>query len=140
MSDITEFRLPQLAASVTSVRLGVWLKQEGDRVQAGEPIAEVETDKTNVELEAPTSGVVRAIQVAAGTDGLEAGVLLAIIADAADGETAAPVAHDVRTGPGRRPGGRDRCWFGRRRQTVRRRAGGAARAGPPSPGADPRHG
>ena len=92
MSDITEFRLPQLAASVTSVRLGVWLKQEGDRVQAGEPIAEVETDKTNVELEAPTSGVVRAIQVAAGTDGLEAGVLLAIIADAADGETAAPVA------------------------------------------------
>ena len=53
MSKTTEFRLPQLADAVTSVTLSVWLKQEGDRVQAGEPIVEVETDKTNVELEAP---------------------------------------------------------------------------------------
>ena len=52
MSDTIEFRLPQLADAVTSVKLSVWLKREGDRVQAGEPIVEVETDKTNVELEA----------------------------------------------------------------------------------------
>ena len=89
---ITELRLPQLADSVTSVTLSVWLKQEGDSVQAGEPIVEVETDKTNVELEAPASGVIRAIQVAAGTDGLEAGVLLAIIADDPASETVPPVA------------------------------------------------
>jgi len=88
----TEFRLPQLAESVTSVKLSLWLKQEGDRVQAGEPIVEVETDKTNVELEAPVSGIVRGIQVVAGTDGLEAGVLLAIIADEVAGEAVAPVA------------------------------------------------
>ena len=44
MSRTIEFRLPQLADSVTSVKLSVWLKQEGDRVQAGEPIVEVETD------------------------------------------------------------------------------------------------
>ncbi len=92
MSEPVEFRLPQLADSVTSVKLSVWLKREGDKVQAGEPIVEVETDKTNVELEAPVSGVVRTIQVAAGTEGLEAGVLLALIADEADGETATPVA------------------------------------------------
>ena len=90
MAVTTEFRLPQLADSVTSVKLSVWLKREGDRVQAGEPIVEVETDKTNVELEAPASGVVRTIHVAAGTEGLEAGVLLALIADEADGETATP--------------------------------------------------
>ena len=90
MSEPIEFRLPQLADSVTSVKLSVWLKREGDRVQAGEPIVEVETDKTNVELEAPASGVVRTIHVAAGTEGLEAGVLLALIADEADGETATP--------------------------------------------------
>ena len=90
MSEPIEFRLPQLAASVTSVRLSVWLKREGDRVQAGEPIVEVETDKTNVELEAPASGVVRTIHVAAGTEGLEAGVLLALIADEADGKPATP--------------------------------------------------
>ena len=86
----TELRLPQLADSVTSVTLGVWLKREGDRVEAGEPIVEVETDKTNVELEAPASGVLRAIYVAAGTDGLEAGAVLALIADEADGDSAAP--------------------------------------------------
>ena len=90
MSEPIEFRLPQLADSVTSVRLSVWLKREGDRVQAGEPIVEVETDKTNVELEAPASGVVRTIHIAAGTEGLEAGVLLALIADEADGKPATP--------------------------------------------------
>jgi pyruvate dehydrogenase E2 component (dihydrolipoamide acetyltransferase) len=84
MTATTELRLPQLADSVTSVKLSVWLKREGDRVQAGEPIVEVETDKTNVEIEAPASGVVRAIHVAAGTDGLETGALLALIADDID--------------------------------------------------------
>ena len=88
MSEPIEFRLPQLADSVTSVKLSIWLKREGDRVQAGEPIVEVETDKTNVELEAPASGVVRTIHVAAGTEGLEAGVLLALIAAEADGTPA----------------------------------------------------
>lgn len=94
MNDTTELRLPQLADSVTSVKLSAWLKQEGDRVEAGEPIVEVETDKTNVELDAPATGVVRAIQVAAGTDGLEAGVVLALIAQVADG-AGAPAASAV---------------------------------------------
>ena len=92
MSRTIEFRLPQLADSVTSVKLSVWLKQEGDRVQAGEPIVEVETDKTNVELEAPVSGVVRTIHVVAGTEELEVGVLLALIADETNSETATPAA------------------------------------------------
>ena len=92
MSRTIEFRLPQLADSVTSVKLSVWLKQEGDRVQAGEPIVEVETDKTNVELEAPVSGVVRTIHVVAGTEELEVGVLLALIADETDSATATPAA------------------------------------------------
>ena len=87
MSHTTEFRLPELADVVESVRLGVWLKQEGDRVESGEPIAEVETDKTNVELESPVTGIVHAIKVEAGTDGLEPGAVLALITDeiAADG-------------------------------------------------------
>ena len=76
-----ELRLPQIGDTGTSVKLGVWLKQEGDTVEAGEPIAEVETDKTNVELEAPASGVVDKIHVEAGTDGLETGVLLVVIAE-----------------------------------------------------------
>jgi pyruvate dehydrogenase E2 component (dihydrolipoamide acetyltransferase) len=90
MTITTEFRLPQLADSVTSVRLSLWLKQVGDRVETGEPIVEVETDKTNVELEAPVSGVMQAIHVAAGTDGLEVGTVLAVIAAAAAVDAAEP--------------------------------------------------
>ncbi len=92
MSDTTEFRLPQLADAVTSVKLSLWLKQEGDRVEAGEPIAEVETDKTTVELEAPASGVVQTLRVPAGTNGLETGTLLAVIASHPGGEAASRAA------------------------------------------------
>ena len=85
MGETTEIRLPRLADSVTSVKFGAWLKQEGDRVEAGEPIAEVETDKTTVELEAPAAGVLCDLRVAPGADGLEAGVVLGRI-DSAAGE------------------------------------------------------
>lgn len=82
MTDTTEFCLPQLADQVAEVKLTAWLKAVGDHVDLGEPIAEVETDKTNVELESPVSGVLRVIQVEAGTEGLEAGAVLALIAAA----------------------------------------------------------
>ena len=79
-----ELRLPQLAETVTSAKLGTWLKQEGDTVEAGEPIVEVETDKTNVELEAPASGVVHKIHVKAGTGRPGDGALLAVISEGAE--------------------------------------------------------
>jgi len=84
----TELRLPQLADTVTSVKLAAWLKTEGETVAAGEPIVEVETDKTNIEIEAPAGGVVSKIHVPAGTEGLETGALLAEI-DGAAGEAEA---------------------------------------------------
>ncbi len=84
MTDTTEFCLPELADQVTEVKLTAWLKAVGDYVEVGEPIAEVETDKTNVELEAPVSGVLRVIHVAAGTEGLGAGAVLALIAAASE--------------------------------------------------------
>ena len=77
----TELRLPQLADTVTSVKLAAWLKAEGEAVVAGEPLVEVETDKTNVEIEAPASGVLETIHVPAGSEGLEAGALLAVITE-----------------------------------------------------------
>jgi len=76
-----EVRLPQLAESMKSAKLAVWLKREGDVISAGEPIAELETDKTNVELEAPGSGVLQRIVVPAGTELSEVGGLLAVIAE-----------------------------------------------------------
>ena len=83
MTNTTEFCLPELTDQVTEVKLIAWLKAVGDYVEVGEPIAEVETDKTNVELEAPVSGVLQVIHVAAGTEGLGAGAVLALIAAAA---------------------------------------------------------
>ena len=80
MAETTEIRLPRLADSVTTVKFGAWLKGEGDRVEAGEPVAEVETDKTTVELEAPAAGVLCDLRVAPGADGLEVGAVLARIA------------------------------------------------------------
>ena len=96
MAETTEIRLPRLADSVTTVRFGAWLKAEGDRVEAGEPIAEVETDKTTVELEAPAAGVLCDLRVASGADGLEAGVVLGRIAPAGrEPDGAAPVPPSV---------------------------------------------
>ena len=85
----TELRLPPLADTVTSVKLAVWLKAEGEAVAAGEPLVEVETDKTNVEIEAPAGGVLREIHVAAGTEGLETGALLATIEEDAGADIGA---------------------------------------------------
>lgn len=80
----TEFRLPQLTESMATVKVSTWLKKEGDTVTKGEPIAEVETDKTSVELEAPESGVLVKIHVPAGSDKVAAGTVIATIGAAGD--------------------------------------------------------
>ena len=77
-----EVRLPLLADAMTEARIGAWLKREGDSVASGEPIVEVETDKTNVEIEAPASGVIAQILVPAGSDSVMVGALLATIIEA----------------------------------------------------------
>ncbi|MDO8795861.1 MAG: dihydrolipoamide acetyltransferase family protein [Vicinamibacterales bacterium] len=87
----TEFRLPQLTESMATVKLSTWLKREGDTVKKGEPIAEVETDKTSVELEAPEDGVLAKIHVPAGSDKVAAGTVIATIGAAGDA-VAAPAA------------------------------------------------
>jgi 2-oxoglutarate dehydrogenase E2 component (dihydrolipoamide succinyltransferase) len=56
-----EFRLPKLADTLVEGTITRWLKHEGEHVDAGEPLVEVETDKVNTELEAPVSGVLTEI-------------------------------------------------------------------------------
>ena len=88
MADQIEVRMAELADSMTSATLTAWLKQPGDRVTAGEPIAEVETDKTTVEIEAPADGVLADIRVAAGTEAVAVGTVLALVRQGARGEAA----------------------------------------------------
>ena len=84
-SVTTEVRLPELAESMTSATLTTWLKRPGDRVATGEPIAEIETDKTTVELPAPIDGVIDAIHVAAGTEDVAVNTVLATLRSSDNG-------------------------------------------------------
>lgn len=74
-----EIKLPSLAESMTEGTLTTWFKKEGDQVTAGEAIAEIETEKSNVDLEAPEAGVLRRILVAAGTEKVKVGEVLALL-------------------------------------------------------------
>lgn len=60
-----EIRVPDLEGAV-EITLGTWLKAAGDRVEAGEPIAEALTDKVNAEIESPVSGVIEELLVEEG--------------------------------------------------------------------------
>jgi pyruvate dehydrogenase E2 component (dihydrolipoamide acetyltransferase) len=76
----TDVLLPGLAPSMTEGRLGKWLKQVGDAVRAGEPLAEIETEKTVTELESPADGFLVEVLVPADTDEVQVGTVLARIA------------------------------------------------------------
>ncbi|MDQ4077069.1 MAG: 2-oxo acid dehydrogenase subunit E2 [Chloroflexota bacterium] len=60
----TEVKMPKLGIDMVDGSIARWLKSEGDQVEKEEPIAEVETDKSTVEMEAPESGVLLRILVA----------------------------------------------------------------------------
>jgi 2-oxoglutarate dehydrogenase E2 component (dihydrolipoamide succinyltransferase) len=81
--------MPRLGESVSEGTVTRWLKQEGDQVEADEPLLEVSTDKVDTEIPAPASGVLSSIRV--GEDEtVEVGVELAVIEDGASGGGSAP--------------------------------------------------
>ena len=85
----TEVTVPVLGESITEATLGEWLKQPGDKVQADEPIASLETDKVSVEVPSPIAGIMGQHAVQVG-DTVQVGAMLATI-EAGDGAaTSAP--------------------------------------------------
>ena len=58
--------VPTLGESVTEATVSKWLKSQGDKVSADEPLVELETDKVNVEVPSPISGVLGNIAVQEG--------------------------------------------------------------------------
>jgi biotin carboxyl carrier protein len=78
-------RMPQLGESVPEGTVMRWLKKEGERVEADEPLLEVSTDKVDTEIPSPAAGVLRGIAVDEN-ETVEVGTLLAVI----DQEQAAP--------------------------------------------------
>jgi pyruvate dehydrogenase E2 component (dihydrolipoamide acetyltransferase) len=80
----TEIKLPRLGQGMESGTIVKWLKSEGERVEKGEPLYELDTDKVTQEVEADASGVLLKIAVAEGE--VEVGKTVAVIGE--EGETA----------------------------------------------------
>ncbi|MFI2369753.1 2-oxoglutarate dehydrogenase, E2 component, dihydrolipoamide succinyltransferase [Streptomyces sp. NPDC018833] len=83
--------LPALGESVTEGTVTRWLKAEGERVEADEPLLEVSTDKVDTEIPAPASGVLSSIKVAED-ETVEVGAELAVIDDGTGAPAEAPAA------------------------------------------------
>ena len=79
---MTEIRVPTLGESVTEATIGRWFKQPGDAVRADEALAELETDKVTLEVNAPASGVLAEI-VAKEGETVTPGALLGQITEGA---------------------------------------------------------
>ena len=80
---ITKVIMPKLSEAMETGKVIKWLKKEGDAIKGGDVIAEIETDKANVEIEAFGGGVLRKIVVHEGGQ-VPVGELIGVIADAAD--------------------------------------------------------
>jgi len=80
---VTKVQMPKLSEAMESGKIIKWLKKEGDPIQSGDILAEVETDKADVEMEAFGNGILRKILVAAG-EKAAVGTLIGVIADAND--------------------------------------------------------
>jgi pyruvate dehydrogenase E2 component (dihydrolipoamide acetyltransferase) len=76
--------MPQLGESVTEGTVTRWLKKEGERVEADEPLLEVSTDKVDTEIPSPVSGILRGITVAED-ETVAVGAELAVIDETGDG-------------------------------------------------------
>ncbi|MCX7384456.1 MAG: pyruvate dehydrogenase complex dihydrolipoamide acetyltransferase [Alphaproteobacteria bacterium] len=77
----TNILMPALSPTMTEGTLARWLKKEGDTVKAGDVIAEIETDKATMEVEAVDEGVLGKILVADGTEGVKVNAPIAILVD-----------------------------------------------------------
>jgi 2-oxoglutarate dehydrogenase E2 component (dihydrolipoamide succinyltransferase) len=84
--------VPEVGESVVDARVAKWLKQEGDAVEAGEPLVELETDKIDLEVAAPKKGVLRSIAHNSGADVKIGDVLGTIEEGSASSAGAAPPA------------------------------------------------
>ena len=99
----TDILMPALSPTMEEGKLSKWLKKEGDAIKSGDVLAEIETDKATMEVEAIDEGTLAKILVAEGTEGVAVNTPIAIIAGegedvaaaAAAGSTAKPNGADT---------------------------------------------
>src|SRR5690242_2104266 len=76
----TKVIMPKLSPTMEEGQIARWLKKEGDKVSMGEPLAEIDTDKATMEMQALANGVLRKIIIGEGQSA-PLGQLIAIIAE-----------------------------------------------------------
>src|SRR3954452_17201702 len=94
----TDIRVPTLGESVTEATIGRWFKKPGDAVAVDEPLVELETDKTTIEVPAPCAGTLGDI-IAKDGETVAVGALLGQINDGAAGAAAKPTAAPAKAAP-----------------------------------------
>ncbi|TCR85408.1 pyruvate dehydrogenase complex E1 component subunit beta [Rhizobium sp. BK376] len=81
--------MPALSPTMEEGTLSKWLKQEGDKVTSGDVLAEIETDKATMEVEAVDEGIIGKLLVPAGTEGVKVNAKIAVLLQ--DGESASDI-------------------------------------------------
>ncbi|HRF09901.1 MAG TPA: pyruvate dehydrogenase complex dihydrolipoamide acetyltransferase [Xanthobacteraceae bacterium] len=89
--------MPALSPTMEKGNLAKWLKKEGDKVKAGDVIAEIETDKATMEVEAVDEGTIAKIMVAEGTTDVPVNQVIAVLAE--EGEDASAAANAAPAAP-----------------------------------------
>lgn len=84
-----EILMPALSPTMEEGNLAKWLKNEGDKIAAGDVIAEIETDKATMEVEAVDEGTLGKILIAAGTEGVKVNTPIAVLLQ--EGESAGDI-------------------------------------------------
>ena len=79
--------MPALSPTMTEGNIAKWLKKEGDKISAGEVIAEIETDKATMEVEAVDEGVIAKLLIPAGSEGVPVNSLIAVLVEENEKDT-----------------------------------------------------
>nr|WP_137678371.1 pyruvate dehydrogenase complex E1 component subunit beta [Parerythrobacter lutipelagi] len=92
-----ELKMPALSPTMEEGTLAKWLKQEGDAIEPGDIIAEIETDKATMEFEAIDEGTLAKIMVEEGTENVAVGTVIAMIAgeDEDESDVSSPAATET---------------------------------------------
>src|SRR5687767_15923702 len=85
----TQVLMPALSPTMEKGNLAKWVKNEGDKVKAGDVIAEIETDKATMEVEAVDEGTIGKIVVAEGTEDVPVNQVIAVLLE--EGEDASAI-------------------------------------------------
>ncbi len=76
-----QLKMPALSPTMEEGTLAKWLVKKGDKIEPGDIIAEIETDKATMEFESIDEGIVAAIAIEAGTEGVKVGTVIATLAE-----------------------------------------------------------